>query len=99
MEESQNCANPQKNEKQILANSRLVALLPVCNKIFERLTYNPMFNIKWHQYFVTQPISSLHRSLMHKSAFVNSYSIVPSFDKGMKNRSIFLGISKAFDKV
>lgn len=48
MEESQNCANPQKNEKQILANSRLVALLPVCNKIFERLTYNPMFNIKWH---------------------------------------------------
>lgn len=37
MEESQNCANPQKNENQILTNSRLVALLPVCNKIFERL--------------------------------------------------------------
>ena len=35
---------------------------------------------------------------MHKSTFVN-YDIYHSFDEGFETRAIFLGISKAFDKV
>ena len=40
---SQCCANPQKNDKQILSIYRPVSLLPVCSKIFERLIYNSIY--------------------------------------------------------
>ena len=32
-----------KGDKQLLQNYRLVLLLPVCSKIFERILFNPMF--------------------------------------------------------
>ena len=32
-----------KNDKQIVSNHRLVSLLPVSSKIFERLIYNSMY--------------------------------------------------------
>ena len=32
-----------KNDKQILSNYRPVSLLPVCNKIFEKLIFNELF--------------------------------------------------------
>ena len=43
MEESQHCTSSYKNDKQLIKNYRLVSLLPVCGKIFEKIIIDSLF--------------------------------------------------------
>ena len=61
-----------KGDKQILKNYRPVSLLPICQKIFERLAYNNLF-----EYFIEKDLISQNQSgfkareFMYKS--INTY--------------------------
>ena len=89
-----------KCDKQILKNYRAVSLLPICRKIFERLIYN-----RPYQYFIeTELISSSQSGFKPGHSYINqsfsiTHDIYQSFDNGFEVRSVFLDISKAFNKV
>ena len=89
-----------KGDKQILKNYRPVSLLPICGKIFERLIYNNLF-----EYFIEKDLISQNQSgFKPGDSCINqlisiTHEIYQSFDDGLKNRGVFLDISKAFDEV
>ena len=89
-----------KGDKQTLANYRPALLLPICGKILERLMFNEMFN-----FFIENKLISSNRSgFKPGDSYINqllsiTHEIYKSFDVGLKVRSVFLDISKAFDKV
>ena len=89
-----------KNYKQILSNYRPVSLLPVCSKISERLIYNSMYKhiidnnllLPNHSGFCTGD-SCLNQLLSI------TYDVFHCFGEGMETSTIFLDISKDFNKV
>ena len=89
-----------KINKQRWNNYRPISLLPICSKIFERLTFNEMF-----RFFIENNLISLHQSGFKPGVFcINqllsiTHEICQSFDEGFDVRSVFLDISKTFDKV
>ena len=89
-----------KNDKQCLNNYRPISLLPICSKIFERLIFNKMFG-----FFIENDLISQHQSRFKpEDSCINqllsiTYEIYQLFDEGFDVRSVFLDISKAFDKV
>ena len=89
-----------KNNKQELKNYRPISLLPVSGKIFERLLHDSMFkfftenNLISHDQSGFKPGDSCTNqllSIMHR--------IYKSFNDGHEVLSVFLDMSKAFDKV
>ena len=84
-----------KDDKQSLNNYRPISLLDICGKIFERLTYNKMF-----EYFNKNDLISHNQSGFKPGDLcINllspiTHEIYKSLDKGL-----FLDISKTFDKV
>ena len=90
----------EKNDKQCLNNYRTISLLPICSKIFERLIFNEMF-----EFFIENDLISHHQSgFKPGDSCINqllsiTHEIHQSFDDGFDVRSVFLDISKAFDKV
>ena len=81
-------------------NYRPVSLLPICGKIFERLIFNEMF-----RFFLDNKLISTNQSgfkpgdsCMNQLLSI-THEIYKSFDDGLEVRSVFLDISKAFDKV
>ena len=90
----------EKGSKQRLKSYRPISLLPICNKIFERLIYNEMYT-----FFTENNLISPNQSRFRPGdSCVNqllaiSYEIYESFDEGFEVRGVFLDISKAFDKV
>ena len=90
----------EKGYKQTLENYRPVSLLPICGKILERLMFNEMFNF----FIENKLISSNQSGFKPGNSCINqllsiTHEIYKSFDVGLKARSVFLDISKAFDKV
>ena len=89
-----------KGEKQNIKNCRPVSLLPICRKIFKRLIFNKMFI-----YFSANKLISKNQSgFQPGDSCINqllsiTHEIFTSFDNGLEVRSVFLDISKAFDKV
>ena len=77
-----------------------MSLLPICGKILERLMFNEMFN-----FFIENILISSHQSGFKPGhSCINqllsiTHELYESFDVGLEVRSIFLDISKAFDKV
>ena len=77
-----------------------LSLLPICSKIFERLIFNEMFG-----FFIENDLISQHQSGCEPGdSCINqllsiTHEIYQSFDEGFDVRSVFLDISKAFDKV
>ena len=87
-----------KGDKQIIKNSWPVSLLPICGKIFERLIFNEMFI-----YFSANKLTSKNQPVSNPVIPVstNCYQLPTKFLHLliMDVRSVFLDISKAFDKV
>ena len=77
-----------------------MSLLPICDKIFERLIYNSLFD-----FFIANELISPNQSgFKTGDSCINqllsiTHKIYKSFDDGYEVRGIFLYISKAFDKV
>ena len=100
MENSQCCSCPKKSDKQILKNYRAVSLLPICEKIFERLLYNRLF-----EYFIENELISTSQSgFKPEDSGISqllslTHDIYQSFDNGFEVRGVFLDISKAFEEV
>ena len=100
MEKSQCGSCLRKNNKQELKNYRPIYLLPVSSKIFESLPYDSMF-----KFFTENNLMSLNQSgFKPGDSLVNqllpiAHQIFKSLDNGLEVRSVFLDMSKAFDKV
>ena len=100
MEESQCSSSIQKSDKQSLKNYRLISLLPILGKSFERIIYNTIF-----EHLTTNELISDNQSgFKPGDSCVNqllsiNHEIYLSLDNGLEVRGVFLDISKAFDKV
>ena len=90
----------QKGDKQILRNYCPVSLLPLCRKIFERLMFNKLFNFLLENNLISPNQSGFKPgdSCINQLLSI-THEIYNSFDEGLEVRSVFLDISKAFDKV
>ena len=89
-----------KGDKQILKNYRPVSLLPICGKIFERLIFNELFNFLLENNLILPNQSGFKpRDSCIDQPLSIKHELYNSSDKGLEARSIFLDISKAFDKV
>ena len=89
-----------KGDKQPLENYSPVSLLPICGKILKRLMFNEMFN-----FFIENKLISSNQSVFKPGdSCINqllsiTHEIYESSDVRLEVRSVFLGISKAFDRV
>ena len=89
-----------KGNKQNLENYHPVSLLPICGKFFEKLISNEMFS-----FFLANNLLEPKKSGFKPSdSCINqllsiSHKIYSSSDDEFEVRSVFLDISKAFDKV
>ena len=91
-----------KSDKQLLQNYHPVSLLPVCNKIFERIFFNPMLKFLEENNLLCPHQSGFSSSDSCKSQLLSIvHDIYPSFDQilTLEVRANFLDISKAFNKV
>ena len=89
-----------KSNKQELKNYRPISLLPVSSKLFERLLYDSMF-----KFFTENNLISLNQSGFKPGDSCVSqllsitHQIFKSLDNGHEVQSVFLDMSRAFDKV
>ena len=100
MGKRQYCPLLKKSVKQNLKNYRPVSLLPICGKTFERLVFNEMFSFFLANNFLVSNQSGFKpgNSCINQLLSI-THEIYSSFDDGYEVRSVFLNISKAFDKV
>ena len=91
-----------KNDKQLVNNYRPISLLPVFGKIFEKIVLNRIYNFLADENILNHNQSGFRPS----DSFVNqslsiTHEISEAFDYNptLEVRSVFLDISKAFDKV
>ena len=88
-----------KGDKQVLKNYHPISLLPICGEIFERLIFNEMFRV------LLENLVSLNQSGFKPGDSCTNQplsitqEIFQTFDEGFEVRSVFLDISKAFDKI
>ena len=89
-----------KNDKQLLKTYRPISLLPVCNKVLERLLYNSMFEFFIQNNLITPNQSGFKTgdSCINQLISITD-EIYKSFDDGYEVQGVVLDISKAFDKV
>ena len=91
-----------KNDKQIVSNYRPVSLLPICSKIFEKLIFNELFKFFEENNLLSKRQSGFlpSDSCIYQQLAI-TWDIVSSFDCNptLETRSVFLDISKAFDRV
>ena len=84
-----------KEDKQILKNYRLISLLPIFAKIFERIIYYRIF-----EYQIAEKLSGFQPgdSCINQLLSI-THDIYKSLDHGFEVEGVFLDISKAIDKV
>ena len=91
-----------KGDKQLIESYKPVSLLPVCGKLFERLTFNSLFN-----YFMeNNPLSTRQSAFIPGDLSVHQLrSIIQEIynafgcNSSLEVQGAFLNISKAFKKV
>ena len=89
-----------KGHKPYLKNYRPVFLLPTWGKFFERLVFNEMF-----LFFLANNLLAPNQSgFKPGDSCINqvlsiTHEMYSSFDDGFEVRSVFLHMSKSFDKV
>ena len=89
-----------KDDKQNIKNYHPVSLLPICSKVFKRILFNNMLSYFLENNLITQKQSGFKpdNSCINQWLWI-THEIYISFDDGFEVTSVFLDISKAFDKV
>ena len=95
-----------KNSKQIVDNYRLVSLLPICSKIFEKLIFDSIYaflyknNLFNNNHNNNQSGFRPNASCIHQLIAI-AHNIFSAFDANpsLEVRGVFLDLSKAFDRV
>ena len=89
-----------KNNRQCLENYHLVSLLPICGKILECLIFNEMFLFLIKNGLILQNEQGFKPGDFCVNQFLSiTHEIYKLSDDGFDVRSVFLDISKAFNKV
>ena len=89
-----------KNSKQIVDNYRPISLLPIFSKIFEKIIFQKLYH-----HLVTNNLITTNQSGFRPNDTVTNQlislveSIHSSLDIKFEVRSVYLDMSKAFDKV
>ena len=84
-----------KNDKQIVSNYRPISLLPIFAKIFERLVFKNLYN-----FLVSNNLITKHQSGFRPGdSCTNQIHMTFDDNRCLEVRSVFLDMSKAFDKV
>ena len=91
-----------KNDKQIVTNYRPISLLPILSKVFERIIFKNLYNHLISNHLITKnqsgfrPGDSVTNQLL---SLVNDIHAAFDDKKCLEVRSVYLDMSKAFDKV
>ena len=91
-----------KNDKQLVNNYRPISLLPIFGKIFEKIIFNKIYNFLLEENLLNSNQSGFRPSDSCINQLLTiTHEIFEVFDcnPSLEIRSIFLDISKAFDKV
>ena len=92
-----------KNDKRLVENYRPISLLPIFGKIFEKIIFNKIY----HFLLEERLLNPNHSGFRLSDSCINqlpgiTHEIFKAFDCSnptLEVRSVFLDISKAFDKV
>ena len=91
-----------KGDKQLIKNYRPISLLPICGKIIEKIIFNNLYSYLNANNLVTKnqsgfrPGDTTTNQLLYLVDEIHQAFENP---KSLEVRTVFLGISKAFDKV
>ena len=89
-----------KNDKQIISNYRPISLLPILAKVFERIIFKNLYNYLTDNKLLTKNQSGFRPGDSCTNQLLSLvHEIHESFDRNLEVRSIYLDMSKAFDKV
>ena len=91
-----------KNDKQLVNNYRPISLLPIFGKIFEKIIFNKIYNFLLEEKLLNPNQSGFRPSdSCINQLLAITHEIFEAFDcnPSLEVRSVFLDISKAFDKV
>ena len=91
-----------KSDKQIINNYRPISLLPICSKLFEKIIFNQLYSFFNDNHLITKNQSGFRAGDSTTNQLIELVNeIQKSFDDrcSFEVRSVFLDISKAFDKV
>ena len=91
-----------KNDKQLVNNYRPISLLPIFGKIFEKIIFNKIYNFLLEENLLNSNQSGFRPSdSCINQLLAITHEIFEDFDcnPSLEIRSVFLDISKAFDKV
>ena len=91
-----------KNDKQIISNYRPISLLPVLAKVFERIIFKNLYNYLVSNNLITKNQSGFRPGDSCTNQLLSLvHEIQTAFDhrKCLEVRSVYLDMSKAFDKV
>ena len=91
-----------KNDKRLVNNYRPISLLPVFGKIFEKIIFNKIYNYLSKENLLNPNQSGFRPSdSCINQLLAITHEIFEAFDcnPSLEVRSVFLDISKAFDKV
>ena len=91
-----------KNDKQLVNNYRPISLLPIFGNIFEKIIFNRIYNFLSEENLLNNNQSGFRPSDSCINQLLSiTHEIYEAFDCNptLEVRSVFLDISKAFDKV
>ena len=91
-----------KNDKQLVKNYRPISLLPIFGKLFEKIRFNRICNFLLQEKLLNPNQSGFRPSNSYVNQLIAiTQKIFEAFDcnLSLEVRSVFLDISKAFDKV
>ena len=89
-----------KNDKQLIANYRPISLLPILAKVFERIIFKNLYNYLNSNNLITNNQSGFRPGDSVVNQLLSIVHDIAFEDKNcLEVRSIFLDMSKAFDKV
>ena len=88
------------NDKQLVKNYRLISVLTICGKMFERKFYNSLFNFLNQNDLISpaQPGFKSSDSCINQLLSI-TLEIYHSMNEGYEIWGVFLDTSKVFDKV